>query len=84
LPDPTGALAQSENQKALAACQSAINKLVASPRSSVSFNGQSYTNTSIKELFDARDRLQTLVNNELAELGIGNKGGARLVRYRFT
>jgi hypothetical protein len=75
LPDPTGALPQSDNQKALAACISAINKLVASPRSSVSFNGQSYTNTSIKRTVRRARSAANLVNNELAELGIGTRAG---------
>lgn len=83
LPNPAVSLTQTDNQAALAACQTAITTLLASPDKSVSFNGQSFTSLDIGELFQARDRLRQLVDNELAELGIGRKGGARLIRFRF-
>lgn len=83
-PDPAGSLTPTANQLALAACNAAIAGLVASPEQTVSFNGQSFTSRNIGDLFTARDRLQVLVNNELREMGISQKGGARLIRFRFA
>ncbi|MEY2500598.1 MAG: hypothetical protein QOI07_932 [Verrucomicrobiota bacterium] len=83
LPNPTGTLAQSANQIALAACNEAIQKLVSRSHSTVNFNGQSFTSMNIGELLKARDRLQLLVNNELAGLGLSRGGGFRIIRNRF-
>ena len=82
-PNPTGSLPLSDNQKALAACNQAIAKLASSPRTTVNFNGQSFTNQNISSLFAARDRLQVLVNSELAELGLTDDTGFRIIRNRF-
>lgn len=82
-PDPAGNLVPTDNQVALANCIAAIQKITTRTHQSVSFNGQTFSTSNLQLLLSTRDRLQALVNNELREMGVSLKGGAKLVRFRF-
>lgn len=80
-PDPTASMAPTAAQTQLAAANAAITELKGN--ASVSFNGQSFTKYNLKDLLDARDRLQIIVNDELRALGLSQKGGAKTILTRF-
>jgi hypothetical protein len=67
LPNLTAAQTPSDAATQLAAANTALATLVASPDSSVSFNGQSYTEKNQMELFRIIQRLKAVVQAERDE-----------------
>ena len=84
LPNPLGTIPQTSNMIALAAVQKTINIILAQPEQSASFNGQTYTLHSIKDLFDIRDQLQFNVNGELAVMGVSHGKNYKILQDRFV
>lgn len=82
-PDFSVSATPTPSQVQLTAIEAAILILVASPNSSVNFNGQSMTQQNLKEMFDIRDRLKVRVEAELLSAGLSTKGGARRIVTRF-
>lgn len=71
-------------QAMLAACNAAYLALATKTKSSVSFNGQSFTVQSLRELQLMRDRLRVEVQAEQRALGYNKQGGAKILVTRFT
>lgn len=86
LPDPTKDIPQTSNQLALASCTEALQNLVdGGENMTVNFAGQSFTRRDMKDLMDARDRIQVLVDNELRAMGADDRSGSgyKPIRFRF-
>lgn len=83
MPNLGVSLTPSPSQVQLALIDASLSTLMASPETSVSFNGQSFSQRDIKQLMDIRDRLQNRVWWELRQLGLSDKGGARIMRTQF-
>lgn len=70
-------------QLQLAALDANILAVLARKSKSRNFSGQSSEDRELKDLFDARDRLQNRVWAELRALGLTTKGGAKILLTRF-
>lgn len=83
-PNPSVTMTPTDAMAALAAVKQTITKLVSMVESSASFNGQTFTLQNISQLFEARDRLQAEVNNELLSMGLIVPRRFRTIVHRFT
>lgn len=81
--NPSASLASTPNQLALAACNAAILQLSTTGNHKVDFQGQMFERQRIGDLMKIRDRLQSLVWDELRAMGIPQPGGARIIQNRF-
>ena len=80
-----GTVAKSAAQLQLDAANTAFAKLIASPRQSVSFNGQNFNYANKSELLGIIDRLQAKVDRENAEAaGLRGDGPTRSIRPYFV
>lgn len=83
-PDPTASLEQSTNAKILAGLKSAMLSLSTGTNEKVNINGQEFTKKNLETLQKTIDRYQIIVDGELRELGLDNKGGARTLQTFFA
>lgn len=81
-PDPEQVIPTTQAALALIAINAAITS-GATIYSSGDFNGQSVNFRSLTEMMDARDRMQQIVDAELAALGLSNNGGGKRRVTRF-
>lgn len=82
-PDPTQSIPQTPEMVALANVKTTIANYIGNLTISRNFNGQSSTDRGLKELFDARDRLQAVVDAQLRGLGVSQQGGAKTIVMSF-
>lgn len=83
--DPSESPTATQAQTTLAAMKTALASLAAGTTSTVNFNGQSFTRKNLKDLQDAIDRQQQIVDRELAEADlIAGKQRSRGIGIRFA
>lgn len=73
---------KSSTQLQLDAINAAILSLLSGAKAAT-FNGQSVTQRDMKEMFDARDRLQAQVDAELRAAGLSQRGGSKTIVTQF-
>ncbi len=83
VPDPTQSITPTPEMTALANIKAQIASGVANLSKSRSFNGQMSTDRDLKELMDARDRLQVIVNAQLVALGVKQGDTSRRIIFSF-
>ena len=67
----------------LAACNAALLQLATTGNQKVDFQGQMFERHRIGDLMAIRDRIQTLVWDELRAMGIQQPGGGKIIQNRF-
>lgn len=82
-PDLTATFQPTPNMVLLASLKTAYGKIIAGTNKTVDFNGQSYTKRDLGELRKEMDRLQNIVNGELAALGLSTKGQPKTLAVQF-
>lgn len=87
LPDLAANITPTATMIQLANLDAAIALVVKSQNEEVSFGGagatQTYKKRDLKDMLDARDRLQARVYDELRQMGVSTQGGAKRIVTQF-
>lgn len=71
-------------QTLLDECEAALSTILTSGKSSVSFNGQSFTRTQLSELRTIRNELRAQVDAELRAAGYAPQAGSKTIVTQFA